>query len=572
MSAMKSFGLYRIIVIVSMATRFFLQIYVLQRKWRAGGLTDARTEWEQLLAKQASEYRRKALHLEGLMIKVGQFLSTRADVLPQVFTSQLKDLIDRVPPAPWKDIKTILITEWNVPLDQVFSEIEQVPVASASIADVYRAVLRNGSMVAVKVRRPNVVRLMEADFSALKIVLMLAKRFTNWGQWADLDALYRDFVDTTRRELDFRKERRNSDRFRAMIERHKLEVNAPACIEQWCTEKVLVMEWVDGSPISDKSWLEMNQIDRNLLIQRLIDVFFAQIFSEGFFHADPHPGNLLVSADGTLNVIDFGMSGTIRETVKQDMKQFLQGFIARDVNKMAKSFEGLGFLRTGSESLDLLPLIDTGLNFFLEKDFSRVDEQTMVEMLAFLREYVARNPLQLPSEFAFLGRTVSILSGVLAQIEPQLDYLQAVKPAVAKWLENDQTHSTENKQKNEGLFSFLGINEWGRRGLALLNEQALPRLIEVARLPTKVADYMDARKWNDFYSKRQQQTIMFIAISSTASTVLYIFEGAAIASLPACIVGALLFIYVRERRRWKLQIEGTTKTNTKERISDERTT
>ena len=139
---MKSFGLYRIIVIVSMATRFFLQIYVLQRKWRAGGLTDARTEWEQLLAKQAYEYRRKALHLEGLMIKVGQFLSTRADVLPQVFTSQLKDLIDRVPPAPWKDIKTILITEWNVPLDQVFSEIEQVPVASASIADVYRAVLR----------------------------------------------------------------------------------------------------------------------------------------------------------------------------------------------------------------------------------------------------------------------------------------------------------------------------------------------------------------------------------------------------------------------------------------------
>jgi predicted unusual protein kinase regulating ubiquinone biosynthesis (AarF/ABC1/UbiB family) len=503
------------------------------------------------------------------MIKVGQFLSTRADVLPQVFTSQLKDLIDRVPPAPWKDIKTILITEWNVPLDQVFSEIEQVPVASASIADVYRAVLRNGSMVAVKVRRPNVVRLMEADFSALKIVLMLAKRFTNWGQWADLDALYRDFVETTRRELDFRQERRNSDRFRAMIERHKLEVNAPACIEQWCTEKVLVMEWVDGSPISDKSWLEMNQIDRNLLIQRLIDVFFAQIFSEGFFHADPHPGNLLVSADGTLNVIDFGMSGTIRETVKQDMKQFLQGFIARDVNKMAKAFEGLGFLRTGSESLDLLPLIDTGLNFFLEKDFSRVDEQTMVEMLAFLREYVARNPLQLPSEFAFLGRTVSILSGVLAQIEPQLDYLQAVKPAVAKWLENDQTHSTENKQKNEGLFSFLGINEWGRRGLALLNEQALPRLIEVARLPSKVADYMDARKWNDFYSKRQQQTVMFIAILLAVSTVLYIFEGAAIASLPACIVGVLLFIYVRERRRWKLQIERTTKTNTKERVSNE---
>ena len=565
---MKSFGLYRIVVIVTMAVKFFMQVYLLQRKWRDGGLTDASGAVERLLARQAVEFRRTALKLEGLTIKVGQFLSARADVMPQVFTSQLKDLVDRVPPAPWPAMKRILLSEWNVPLEQVFLSIEPTPIASASIADVYRAVLRDGTVVAVKIRRPNVVRLMRADFTALKIVLRLAKRFTNWGEMADLDALYRDFVAMTERELDFRLERKHSERFRAMIERLQLEASAPLCYEQWSTEQVLVMEWVDGVPISDQAWLERHQIDRESLIQRLIDVFFAQIFSEGFFHADPHPGNLLVSADGTLHVIDFGMMGTIRDAVRQDMKLFLQGFIARDASKMATAFEGLGFLRTGAEPLDLQTLIKTGTDFFLEKDFSQVDEQTMVEMLAFLREYVARNPLQLPAEFAFLGRAISIMSGVLAQIKPQIDYLEAVKPAVDKWL-GAQAEDGAAQTADGSLFSFDGIKQWGVRGLTLFNEYVLPRVTEWANLPNTFAEQMDARKWNDFYSRKQTQTVILIVATTAAATTLFLFEEVLVAALPAGATVLLVASYIRQAIRWQQQMNKTTKKTMKERVQHE---
>jgi predicted unusual protein kinase regulating ubiquinone biosynthesis (AarF/ABC1/UbiB family) len=565
---MKSFGLYRIVFLVTMAVKFFMQVYLLQRKWRAGELTDASGVVERMLAKQATEFRRAALKLEGLTIKVGQFLSTRADVMPQVFTSQLKDLVDRVPPAPWPAMKRILLSAWNVPLEQVLLSIEPTPIASASIADVYRAVLRDGTTVAVKIRRPNVLRLMRADFTALKIVLRLAKRFTNWGQIADLDALYRDFVTTTERELDFRLERKHSERFREMIERLQLEARAPLCYEQWSTEQVLVMEWVDGMPISDQAWLERHHIERDPLIQRLIDIFFAQIFSEGFFHADPHPGNLLVSADGTLHVIDFGMMGTIRDSVKQDMKLFLQGFIVRDAGKMATAFEGLGFLRTGAEPLDLQTLIKTGTDFFLEKDFSRVDEQTMVEMLAFLREYVARNPLQLPAEFAFLGRAISILSGVLAQIKPQIDYLEAVKPAVEKWL-NPQSTSSAEQTADDSLFSFGRFKQWGVRGLTLFNEYVLPRVTEWANLPNTYEQQMVARNWNDYYSKRQMHTVILTVATLTMATTLYIFEGALTAALPAGAAVLLITSYIHQGKRWQQKMNNATAKNNKERVQHE---
>jgi predicted unusual protein kinase regulating ubiquinone biosynthesis (AarF/ABC1/UbiB family) len=515
---MKAFRLYRMFIIISMAIKFFLQIYLVQKRWSAGNLQDAQTTFENLLTKQALEFKRTALKLEGLLIKVGQFMSARADVMPAVFTQPLKDLVDRVPPAPWPAIKKILTQEWNVPIEQVFEHITPNAAASASIADVYQAQLKDGRVVAVKVRRPGIEKLIAADFAALRVVIRLMKRFTNWGKWLDLDRFLQDFIETTTRELDFRQELKHARQFGQMLENYKLPIQTPNYYELWSTERVLVMDWIEGKGIHDASWLNTHNINKQKLISELIDLFFVQVFEEGFFHADPHPGNLLISNDGKLYIIDFGMMGTIRADTKKDFKLFIQGFISQDPIKMAAAFEGLGFLRTGAQSLDLQELIKTGMAFFLNKDFSRVDEQNMVEMLQFLREYIARNPLQLPAEFAFLGRAISIISGVLAQLEPQLDYLEAVKPAVEKWLTSPST-DTESEEDDDALIAR--IQSLAKQSWTFASARIIPWFLEIEKIPAQWNHYLHTKTSETLVARKQwQATIVFVSLMFCTTTML----------------------------------------------------
>src|SRR4051794_19379559 len=191
---MKYFSLYRIFTIVWMAVRIFIEIISFRKRHRRNWTDQTDKQWEALLRKQAKRYREKALYLEGVLIKLGQYLSTRKDIMPDVYLEELSDLLDQVPAVSWDKAKVVLEEEWGKPYTDVLKDISQDPVASASIGEVYKGVLHNGKVVAIKIQRPKIGKIIYSDFRAVRIVVSMLKRFTKLEESMDLSLFYREFV------------------------------------------------------------------------------------------------------------------------------------------------------------------------------------------------------------------------------------------------------------------------------------------------------------------------------------------------------------------------------------------
>lgn len=433
---MKTFSLYRIYKIVWMAIAIFAEIFWFQKHHK---IWDEETEraWDRLMKKEAERYKNTAVKLEGLLIKVGQFLSARADLLPRVFIDELEGLVDHVPALPWETAKQTLEEQWERPYEDVLQQISENPVASASIGEVYRGRLHNGEPVAVKIQRRDIEKIMHIDFKAIRIVVWLMKRLTSIGRKIDLVGLYRELVAVTSRELDFRKELDNGEFFRnGFVDDDRVYI--PAFYEQYSTKKVLVMEWVDGHRVTDQSFLKAHGINPGRLANTVIRCFIKQFLYLGKFHADPHAGNLFVAKDGTLVLIDFGMVSGIDKRDISSLLQLIEGLLFEDYGKVFDALEDLGFLLPSANERELEDAIKTILDVYMNRGNREIDGDLMEEMLREITEVMRRQPIQLPSEFAFLGRAVSVLVGVLYSIDPNIDFLESARPAIDEWIDSDQ--------------------------------------------------------------------------------------------------------------------------------------
>lgn len=433
---MKRHSWYRIWAIVTMTIKFFVQIMWFQRKHPKPWDSVTMSDWESLLQKQAIEYRQTAIKLEGLLIKVGQFLSTRADLLPDVFLGELENLVDQVPAVPWDQVKKTLDAEWQGDYRTVLREIRTEPIASASIGVVYHGYLHDGSSVAVKVRRPGIDHIIRADFRAIRLVIFLARRFTKLGHTADLLALYREMVVVIRDELNFLKELQNGEYFRKKYESYP-GVQIPQFFSEYSTRSVLVMEWVNAAKISDISFIEENDLNRQQLAARLFRCFAEQLFFGGRFHADPHPGNLLIKEDGTLVLIDFGMIGSIGSEDAKQIRRLIEGILFEDADKMIDSLEQLRFLLPHADKRQIKQAIASLLELYQRQSISTFDETVLDEMLHDIQMVFKQQPIQLPSEFAFLGRALSTFVGVLHILNPGVDLVVLGKPIIKQWLEEE---------------------------------------------------------------------------------------------------------------------------------------
>jgi len=431
--SLQTVALYRIIRIVSLAVRFFLQVYRYQRRHPQPWSDREFAAWEALVARQAAEYRQVALRLEGLLIKLGQFLSTRADIMPKAFLRELEHLVDQVPAVPWEGVEAILHAEWGGEYQTVLREISAEPVASASIGVVYRGILQSGEEVAVKVRRPGIERIIRADFRAVRIVLWLARRFTKLGKRANLPALYREMTAVIGDELNFVKELQNGEYFRKRYEDFP-GVEVPAFYRAWSTRKVLVMEWMEGARISDLDYLKNNGLDRQEMAARLFRCFTEQLFQAGKFHADPHPGNILVKADGSIVLIDFGMIGVIRSDDAVLIRDLIEGVVFLDAGKIVASLERLRFLLPTADKPALERVVLSLISLYTQEGMKRFDERVLDQILNDIQDTIHRQPIQLPSEFAFLGRALSTFVGVLHILDPGVDLAALGKPIVKEWL------------------------------------------------------------------------------------------------------------------------------------------
>lgn len=414
----------RMTKVLSLAFGIFLKIYWYKLTKKP------QSEWDKLWGEIGSAFRRTLFELEGLLIKVGQILSTRADLLPPAFIKQIEDLTDHVPPSSWNEIEEILISEWGGPLHQHVKTIEQKAVASASIGEVYKGILMDGTDVAIKVQRPNIQSIIHTDFNTLRIIIWFADHFIPVPKgFINFKVLYQELKQVIERELDYKKELDTQQYF---SERFKnLEyLKIPFVYPELSSSKVLVMEWVEGTRINDMDAIEQLQINRHELSQRLLELFLPQWLEPGTFHADPHTGNMLIGADGKIILLDFGMVGVISKKDASYFQGLIEGLLSKNYAKAVECLTSLGFLLPEVESRTIEKLLAEMMSFQPEQ----IKEIDLLALKMEMNDIVRSLPIQVPTRFVFLGRSFVTIEGIIVQLSPDEDMMELAKPVFMKWL------------------------------------------------------------------------------------------------------------------------------------------
>jgi predicted unusual protein kinase regulating ubiquinone biosynthesis (AarF/ABC1/UbiB family) len=398
--------------------------------------------------KVAARFRRLAVRLGGVMIKVGQFLSTRVDVLPPEITKELSGLQDEVPPEKFEDIRRLAESELGAPLAEKFERFEETPLAAASLGQVHRARLcvkdAAGDFcdVVVKIQRPFIDQLIEVDLSTLRRFGGWLQRYKPVAKRVNVSALVEEFSTITRAEVDYLAEGHNAETFGENFKDVK-RVHVPRVVWSHTTRRVLALEDVFAIKITDYDAITAAGIDRAEVANELLDTYLKQIFDDGFFHADPHPGNLFVTpvpgsddqTDWRLTFVDFGMVGQVPENLRLGLREMLVSVGTKDAARMVRSYQTLGILLPSAD-LKLLEEAEAELfDLFWGKSMNELRQINHAEMFHFadrFRDLMYEMPFQLPQNLLFLGRTVAILSGMCTGLEAEFNLWARLAPYATK--------------------------------------------------------------------------------------------------------------------------------------------
>ena len=424
----------------------------------------------------AKRFRSLATDLGGVWIKVGQFLSARLDILPEAITSELAYLQDEVGAESLEAMRQVLNDAFERPLDELFQWFDPAPLASASLGQVHRARLPSGESVVVKIQRPNIHDLIQVDLAALRRVIGWLKRYRPISRRVDLDALFSEFSRTLWEEVDYLAEAENARRFGAMYAGDP-EIRIPLVYGELTTECVLTLEDVYFIKIIEYDEIEKADIRREQVADRLFHTYLQQIFIEGFFHADPHPGNLFVEPcqDGTwrLVFVDFGMVGRVSPEIKQGLRDLVIAVGTRDMDRLITAYQAMGVLLPGAD-LERLRQAETALfESMWGKNMTELIQTHPQEMRRFASEFrdlLYEMPFQLPADLLFLGRCVAILSGMCTGLNPAFNLFEGLQPFAERLLSDEG---------GDWLTEILQIlSEQGRSllGLPLRIDRTLARL------------------------------------------------------------------------------------------------
>lgn len=381
--------------------------------------------------KQAVRFRETAIRMGGLLIKQGQFMSSRVDLLPREFIDELVKLQDEVPGVPLPDVLTQIEREFGRPVGQVYREFDPVALAAASLGQVHRATLFTGEDVAVKVQRPGIEQIVEIDLDSMRWVIRRLKRWTRIGRDVDLDGIAREFTDTLRAELDYLAEGRNADEFRDHFKGDP-RVYVPSVYWDLTTRRVLTLEYVDGIKITSYTALDAAGISKRAVAETLLNVYFQQIFEIGFFHADPHPGNLFVRPGPVIVFVDFGMMGRITPEVKREAKRLLTAIVNRDAAEVVDSLVALGFLRPQADLGAIREAFAWLINRYYKSTLQELAETDPREIIQQVGTIFYQQAFQIPADYIFLGRAVGTLSGLSTGLAPDLNVIRVAEPYVRR--------------------------------------------------------------------------------------------------------------------------------------------
>lgn len=423
-------GLVRTLTILRLFIGIFWSFYSLKFYKILHGRTRTEARRRELYVTQARRFRLTAIELGGLLIKLGQFFSTRVDMLPQDSIRELSGLQDEVQPEPFADICQVIEQEFGTSVEQVFVSIDPSPLASASLGQVHQGQLINGNRAAIKVQRPQIDKLVNIDLGAISHVVSLIKIFTDWERFIDLDAIYKEFAETIRAELDYVQEGHNAETIAANFAEDD-EIIVPKIYWDYTRTRVLTMEYLGGIKINEKDQLLTAKVDCSRVAEKLLASYVKQVLIDGFYHADPHPGNLFVTPDGKIILLDFGMVGTITATNKKTLVEMSLALVNRDFTQVVNYLVKLGFIRINAESDTLIRAISV----FVEGFLGTGEELTDNDLKGFLKDLevlLYEQPFQIPANYTFLGRALGTLYGICIGLDPNISIIDVCRPYVDK--------------------------------------------------------------------------------------------------------------------------------------------
>ncbi|HEU4931699.1 MAG TPA: AarF/ABC1/UbiB kinase family protein [Pyrinomonadaceae bacterium] len=383
------------------------------------------------LEKQAVWLRESLIGLGPTFIKIGQALGTRADLLPLEYVKELAKLQDQVPAFSTAEAFTIIESELGRSLHESYVEIDSEPIAAASLGQVYRARLHTGQEVAVKVQRPNLESTIAFDVAILFRLVKLTNRFfPKANENADWEGMLHEFHSTIFEEMDYVKEGRNADRFRYNFRTWRA-IRVPKIYWSHTNTRVLTLDFIRGTKVVDLEGLRAQRISPVKVNRLLIRCYLKQLLEDGFFHADPHPGNLLVMDSGHLAFFDFGMVGRIDPKLQTQMIDAFFHVVSRDVHGLGQDIIDLNFLKPGVDPETVRPVVESLFTHYLNLKLGEVNFKELTYDLA---EVIYEYPFRLPSNFTYVMRALMTLEGIGVVTDPGFSFFETAKPFAKEFM------------------------------------------------------------------------------------------------------------------------------------------
>jgi predicted unusual protein kinase regulating ubiquinone biosynthesis (AarF/ABC1/UbiB family) len=570
--------------------RFFFRVVLSLIMWefvypRIGLGRVSRLNRSKRLRSYAIGFRKMSVEMGGVLIKVGQFLSTRVDILPVEVTGELSGLQDEVPPEKFENIREVAEAEFKMPLQTKFLTFDELPIAAASLGQAHHATLRgknsnsptmtssseesvleNASDVAddslndgevfdvvVKIQRKNIELVIATDLAALRTVGRWLQRYPPIRRRADVPALLGEFTRTLYEEIDYIAEGKNAETFSINF-KDDPNILVPKVFWSHTTKRVLTLEDVRAIKINDYDELYAAGINRNDVASRLLDTYLKQIFEDGFFHADPHPGNLFVTPcidvdgddecelpDWKLTFIDFGMVGRLPPKIFEGMRDLLIAIGTRDASGVVRASAKLGFILPGAD-LTLLEKAEARLfdRFWGKsmKELSQVDPSEMLDFAREFRQILFVLPFQIPQDVLFLGRALGILSGMCTGLNPNINIWDHVVPYAKKLI-------SEEMYNPEKLLEMIGTYIKRIIGLPARIESVIDKL-ELGEISVRELELSDQVRRMENTIRQLIATIMFFTFF--ISGIQFYLQGITEISLLLIILSVVLFFIFSLRR------------------------
>ncbi|WP_336343726.1 ABC1 kinase family protein [Halalkalicoccus ordinarius] len=488
-----------------------------------------------------TQRRRAGRLLESLLtlgptfIKLGQLLSTRPDVLPPAYIDELSKLQDEVPPAEWEDARQVLEEELG-PVDEAFVEFDRDAISGASLGQVYRAYV-DDRLVAVKVRRPDIESLVEADLRVVKFSLPLLLRFVGEARAFSLENLADEFAKTIREEMDYSREAEMLREIRANFENNR-RILIPAIIDSHSTGRVLTMEYVGGTKISNTRKLDELEIDRSAVAETLQEAYLQMIIDDGVFHADPHPGNLAVQEDGTIVFYDFGMSGRVDAYVQEKIVDFYVAVANQDTDAILDALIDLGTLSPEADRQVMGDVMELAI---ADARGEEIEQYRVQQIVSQIENTIYEFPLRLPSNLALVLRVATVVEGVCVTLDPDFDFIETATEYLS-----EQGYREETAQQ---YAEEAGQQFWRSAQASIRLPQTADRTL--GRLErgdvTINVDVQDPESVFDRLAKRLIYGLL-LSVMLVSTSIIFAFRAWEPAVVPALLSLVIVFLLYRSFR------------------------